>query len=210
MSELNLEGLPEDQQKAIQAEIDRRVTSAVQTTTQKVTEQVSAELKTSLQQEYEEKMQKAIEDAKVQATMTEEQKLQALSQQLEEQKKAFERSQLMAKAENTLRDAGLPKESVTQLVPLLVAGADATTIDNTLNTFVATQQAAIDAALQQQKEALASNVTPPASTGGAVKPQSPDAVASSILQNDELDPRYAQAAGIQVLLDASMGDTTGV
>ena len=58
MPELNLEELPEDQRSAIQAEIDRRVTSAVQTTTKKVTEQVSTELSEKMQKDYEAKMRK--------------------------------------------------------------------------------------------------------------------------------------------------------
>lgn len=210
MPELNLEEFPEDQRSAIRAEIDRRVTSAVQTTTKKVTEQVSAELSEKMQKDYEAKMQQAIADAQAQATMTEEQKIQALSQQLEEQKKAFERTQLEIKAQSKLLDAGLDKNAVEQLVPLIVAGADATTIDTHLNTFVATQQAAVEAALQKQKEALASNVTPPASVGGAIKPQDPDAVVSNILQDQNLDPRFAQASGVQVLLDAAIGDNAGL
>jgi maltodextrin utilization protein YvdJ len=129
MPELNLEEFPEDQRSAIQAEIDRRVTSAVQTTTKKVTEQVSAELSEKMQKDYEAKMQQAIADAQAQATMTEEQKIQALSRQLEEQKKAFERTQLEIKAQSKLLDAGLDKNAVEQLVPLIVAGADATSID---------------------------------------------------------------------------------
>lgn len=209
MSELNLEEFPEEQKAAIQAEIDRRVTSAVQTTTKKVSEQVSAELSEKLQKEYEAKMQKAIVDAQAEATMTEEQKIQALNQRLEEQQRAFERAQLETKTERKLREAGLNDDAVMQLTPLIVAGADASSIDTHLNTFVATQQAAIDAALQKQKESLASNVTPPSSTGGAIKPQSPDAQVSTILSDENLDPRFAQASGIQVLLDAAMNDTTG-
>lgn len=209
MSELNLEEFPEEQKAAIQAEIDRRVTSAVQTTTKKVSEQVSAELSEKLQKEYEAKMQKAIVDAQAEATMTEEQKIQALNQRLEEQQRAFERAQLETKTERKLREAGLNDDAVMQLTPLIVAGADASSIDTHLNTFVATQQAAIDAALQKQKESLASNVTPPSSTGGAIKPQSPDAQVSTILKDESLDPRFAQASGIQVLLDAAMNDTTG-
>lgn len=206
MPELNLEELPEEQRTAIQAEIDRRVTSAVQTTTKKVTEQVSAELSQKMQQDYEAKMQQAIADAQAQVTMTEEQKIQALSKQLEEQRAAFERTKLETKAERKLREAGLDNNAVDQLVPLIVAGADSNTIDVHLDAFVSTQQAAVQAALQKQKEELATAVTPPISTGGGTKPQDPDAVVSNILQDESLDPRFAQATGIQVLLEAAAGD----
>lgn len=196
----------EEQQAAIQAEIDRRVTSAVQTTTKKVT----ADVAQKLQEDYEAKMQQAVAQAQQQATMSEEEKIQNLSKQLEAQQQALIKSQMEYKVERKLRDAGLADEAIENIAPLIVAGADPQTLDNQLNTFVQTQQSVVEAALQKQKETLASNVTPPASAGGAVPPQNPDTVVNSILSDNDLDPRFAQATGIQVLLDAAMGDSTGV
>lgn len=202
----DLTELSEEQQAAIQAEIDRRVTSAVQTTTKKVTADVSQKL----EQDYEAKMQQAIMQAQQEATMSEEEKIQNLSKQLEAQQQALIKSQMEYKVERKLRDAGLTDEAIENIAPLIVAGADPQSLDNQLNTFVQTQQSVVEAALQKQKETLASNVTPPASAGGAVPPQNPDAVVSSIIQNESLDPRFAQASGIQVLLDAAVGDSAGV
>lgn len=196
----------EEQQSAIQAEIDRRVTSAVQTTTKKVT----ADVAQKLQEDYEAKMQQAVAQAQQQATMSEEEKIQNLSKQLEAQQQALLKSQMEYKVERKLRDAGLADEAIENIAPLIVAGADPTSLDNQLDTFVQTQHNIVEAALQKQKETLAANVTPPAGSGGAVPPQNPDTVVNSILNDKDLDPRFAQATGIQVLLDAAMGDSTGV
>lgn len=196
----------EEQQSAIKAEIDRRVTSAVQTTTKRV----MADVTQKLQEDYEAKMQQAVAQAQQQATMSEEEKIQNLSKQLEAQQQALLKSQMEYKVERKLRDAGLADEAIENIAPLIVAGADPTSLDNQLDTFVQTQHNIVEAALQKQKETLAANVTPPAGSGGAVPPQNPDTVVNSILNDKDLDPRFAQATGIQVLLDAAMGDSTGV
>ena len=209
MPDFMLDGLTEEQQTALQAEIDRRVTSAVQTTTKKVTETLTNELTEKYQKEYETKMQEAVANAQAQATMTEEQKIKALSDQLAEQQKQFEKAQMLYTAERKLRDAGLADEAIQQLAPLIVAGADQTSIDSHLDAFVQTQQSAVEAALQAQKEQLALNVTPPASTGGNVPPSNPEAVAHDIINQDGADPRFAQAQAIDYLINAT-NDAAGL
>ena len=78
MPEFKLEGLSEEQNKDIQAEIDRRVSEAVRTTTRKVTNDVTKEVTDSLTKEYEEKIQAAILEAQNKASLTDQEKIAAL------------------------------------------------------------------------------------------------------------------------------------
>lgn len=195
--EFTIEGLTEEQQKAVQAEIDRRVTSAVQTTTKKVTEDVTK----AVSQSYEAKITEAVAAATQSATMTEAQKIEALTAELNRQKEMFTRERLERRTEEKLRDAGIAGDAVKALTPLIVAASDENTLETVLNTFVTTQQNAVNAALEQQKQQLALNVTPPTTS---VNPDALKQDANTVLQQiyaaDPEDP-LTGARAIQFLLD---------
>lgn len=194
-----LEGLDEEQNKEIQAEIDRRVTEAVKTTTKKVTEEVTASLKAT----HEEEMLARIEQAKLQMAMTDEERITALTKQIEEQQLQLERSILERKTEKRLLDAGMDADQIAALTPIIVKASTNETLDETLNTFVTSQQKAIDSALDNQKKQLASGITPPATLGGQQHKQDPNAVFNSLLTDSSTDPRLAEANAIQYLINQS-------
>jgi len=201
MPDFTLDGLTDEQGAAIQAEIDRRVTAAVQTTTKKVTGDLTAKY----EDEYKTKLDTAVATAQAQATMTEEEKIKNLSDQLANQQKEFEKTQMAYYAERKLREAGLTDDAIEKLTPVLIAGASHDSLDATLNSFVEIQKSTVDAALQAQKEQLAQNVQPPAGSGGGSNPsQDPMSTAVTIATNKEADPRYAQASAIQYLFEQSM------
>lgn len=197
--DFTIEGLTDEQMKAVQAEIDRRVTSAVQTNTKKVTEDVTK----ALSQTYEQKMSEAIVAATQNATMTETQKIEALTAELEKQKQAFLTAQLERRTEEKLREAGIANDAVKILTPLIVAASSEETLDNTLNAFVTTQQNAINSALERQKQELALNVTPPAGNGNPNNLKADtNTVVQQIMSNpDAYDSHYASAQAVQYLLD---------
>lgn len=202
MPNFEMEGLDEEQLKKVQAEIDRRVTEAVKTTTKKVTEDVTS----SLRSEYETKLASEIEKTKAQVSMTDAEKIEALTEQLKAQQLAFEQSIMERKTEQALREAGLDSDSVTLLTPLIVKASDAQSLEGTLNAFVTTRKNAIDSALEKQAQTLAANATPPAGMGGQSHKQDPNAVFNSILGNKDADPRMAEAQAIQFLINQSAGE----
>lgn len=202
MPNFEMEGLDEEQLKKVQAEIDRRVTEAVKTTTKKVTEDVTSSLKS----EYETKLASEIEKTKAQVSMTDAEKIEALTEQLKAQQLAFEQSILERKTEQALREAGLDTDSVTLLTPLIVKASDAQSLDGTLEAFVTTRKNAIDSALEKQAQSLAANATLPTGTGGQSYKQDPNAMFNSILSNKDADPRMAEAQAIQFLINQSAAE----
>ena len=196
--DFTIEGLTDEQMKALNAEIERRVTSAVQTNTKKDTEEVTK----NLSQAYELKMSEAVVAATQNATMSEAQKIEALTAQLKQQQELFARAQRERKTEEKLREAGITNEAAKVLTPLIVAASTDETLDATLNAFVTTQQNAVNAALEKQKQELALNVTPPTtSTNPDVLKQDTNTVMRQIYEANRDNPLEAGAMAIQYLLD---------
>lgn len=197
--DFKIEGLTDEQNKAIQAEIERRVTSAVQTNTKKVTEEVTK----AVAQSYEGKITEAVAAATQSATMTEAQKIESLNAELERMKKQIATEQLKGRVEKRLLAAGYDEKTVETIAPFMANAADEVTLDATLNAFITAQQNAVNSALEKQKQDLALNVTPPAGTGSPnMLKQDVNTTMQQIMNNPNApDPMYASAQAIQFLLD---------
>lgn len=200
--DFQIEGLTEEQNKKLQSEIDRRVTDAVQTTTKRVTEEVTKQLSATYEQTYQQKLNEAVSAATQSVTMTEAQKIEALTKQLNEQKMAFEKSQLQYRTEQKLRDAGISQDAIAALTPVFVNATDSSTLDATLDSFITTQKAAIATALQEQQQKLALGATPSPTGNPTTLKADPNAQIKQILADKNLDDQYATASAVQCLLNA--------
>ena len=197
--DFTIEGLTDEQNKAIQAEIERRVTSAVQTNTKKVTEEVTK----AVAQSYEGKISEAVAAATQSATMTEAQKIESLNAELERMKKQIATEQLKGRVEKRLLAAGYDEKTVEKIAPFMANAADEVTLDATLDAFITAQQNAVNTALEKQKQDLALNVTPPITAGNPnMLKQDVNTTMQQIMNNPNApDPMYASAQAIQFLLD---------
>lgn len=197
--DFTIEGLTDEQNKAIQAEIDRRVTAAVQTNTKKVTEEVTR----AVAQSYEGKISEAVAAATQSATMTEAQKIESLNAELERMKKQIATEQLKGRVEKKLLAAGYDEKTVETIAPFMANAADEVILDATLNAFITAQQNAVNTALEKQKQDLALNVTPPSGAGSPnMLKQDVNTTMQQIMSNPNApDPMYASAQAIQFLLD---------
>ena len=203
MPEFTMDGLTEEQNKEVQAEIDRRVSEAVKTNTKNVTKEVTDKVTERLTTEFQERMDAAVAEAQTKAASTDQEKIAALEAALADQKAAFTKAQMERKTEQYLRDAGLAADSIAALTPLIVAGANEKTLDSTLEAFVESQKNAVEAALTEQKQALAANATPPIQTGNAYKPNKNEQL-NAIRTQEGVDSDYADASAIQFLLNEAV------
>lgn len=186
--------LTEDQQKEIQAEIDRRVTSAVKTATKNTTDNLTKQFN----DQYGEIIANA-QNTPADQTPHENELIQQLQAQLNEQKKALEQAQLEQYVEKKLFSAGYGEEQITSLLPMFAVGTqDEATAK--IDAFTSIQTAAIDTALQKQKEELALGVTPPSSNGGSLPPQNIEDQLAGIYKSTD-DPHVADASAIQLLFN---------
>lgn len=203
MPEFTMEGLTDEQNKNVQAEIDRRVSEAVKTNTKNVTSTVTKEVTDRLTAEFEGRMEAAVAEAQTKAASTDQEKIAALEAALADQKAAFTKAQMERKTEQYLRDAGLAADSIAVLTPLIVAGANEKTLDSTLEAFVESQKSAIETALTEQKQTLMANVTPPTSSGAEYKPNKNEQL--NMIRNQEgVDSDYADASAIQFLINEAV------
>lgn len=197
MPQFSMEGLTEEQNSAIQSEIDRRVREAVETNTKNVTAKLTNELTAKYDAEYQGKLNTVIQQAGANAEEQTKQLLDAINQQQRE----FARERMSYKAERKLRDAGIADEAIDIIVPLLVSGANDESLENNLQAFIQVQSNAVEKAVKAQMESLAASANPPASGGGNPGNSNPDTIVNQILNNETVDPHLAGAQAIQYLID---------
>lgn len=194
-----MEGLTEEQNKAIESEIERRVTQAVKTNTDNVTQKLTKELSEKYAADYQKKLGEAIA---VSSNDTNKQ-MEAMLQTIKDQQAQFAKERMTYRAERKLHEAGISEEAIGTLIPLFIAGATDETLDSNLQMFIDAQTNAINTALQKQKESLALGANPPASGGSdpGQHQNNPDAAVQQILKQNTDNPHYGSAMAIQYLLD---------
>lgn len=194
-------GLSEEDQAAINAEIDRARTEASKTAAKNAEKKAKDTFSAKLKEEVE----KAQREAEELAAATEQEKVQKVLEKIEAERVSLQKEKLGLKAEKTLREAGLGDEHIEGLLPVFTSAAkDESALDEMLTTFTNVQKSVVDTAKESLKQELANGATPP-KTGGKMPPKSDDQVVQEIIASSPDDPRYGVASSIEALFAAQEG-----
>lgn len=196
MPEFTMEGLTDEQNSLIRAEIDRRVTSAVNTAKTNFETVVRA----NLESEYQKKLENQLNEATQQINMTESQKVEHALEQLRNEQLKLAQERRSFEAQKRFEDLGVDKQTIDLILPLMSSMEDSEQINNYIDSFVEARKTTIDNALEKQKQDLASNATPPANAGNTNVKRDTNAQINDIYSSID-DPRTATAMAAQLLIN---------
>lgn len=196
MPEFTMEGLTEEQNAAIRAEIDRRVTSAVNT----ARGNFETSIRTSLESEYQTKLQQELDAATKQANMTEQEKVENALEALRNEQLKLAQERRSFEAKKRLEDSGVDAATIELLLPFMGTMENADQINQYIDSFVEARKSTIDTALEAQKQKLATNAAPPVSTGSQTVQRDINTQINDIYSSVD-DPRTATAMAAQLLIN---------
>ena len=157
---LNKEDFTEEQWEAIQAEADRRATSASETARKNAQK--------SFEAEKERLVSEAVNQERAKLEMDEAQKLEAERKKLDDARKAFDADRKTFATKQKLSTAGFADEQIEALTPMFL-GLDDKAFETTVDAFINTTTDIVKNKVDTVKQELLTNGTPPSqSTDGPV------------------------------------------
>lgn len=196
MPEFTMEGLSEEQNAAIRAEIDRRVTSAVNT----ARGNFESSIRASLESEYQTKLKNEIDAATQQANLTESQKVEQALDQLKMQQEELARERRRFEAKQKMKECGVDDATIDLLLPFIGNMENTEQVNTYIDSFVSVRKDTIDTALEAQKQQLAANTVPPSNAGIQQVKKDTNAQINEIYSS-VTDPRTATAMAAQLLIN---------
>lgn len=196
MPEFTMEGLTDEQNAAIRAEIDRRVTSAVNT----ARGNFESSIRATLESEYQTKLKNEIDAATQQVNLTESQKVEQALDQLKMQQEELARERRRFEAQQKMKECGVDDATINLLLPFIGNMETTDQMNTYIDSFVAVRKDTIDNALEVQKQELAANTTPPFNAGNQQVQKDTNAQINDIYSSVD-DPRTATAMAAQLLIN---------
>ena len=183
---LNKADFTDEQWAEIQAEADRRASSASETARKNATTAAAADV--------EAKIAAAIEEQRKLLEMDEHQKLEVERAKVEEARSALAKDSKALKATKKLLAAGFEDEAIESLLPMFTV-IDDKSFDTSVDSFIKVNETLVKAKIDSVKQELLANATPPASPSGA--PVDALAAAAAAIKNGD------DAGAIDMLLSTA-------